>query len=355
MISSIEAARVLSQRDLAEMFHVSQVTVSRALRGTGQVEPKLEAALRKAAREQGYSPEAQFHARALRQRRQGGATATNVICAIVRDAGEGANHFNMRLLRGIEQGAEEVGNELIVAPRARFRQHPRVVARRQVDGVVWLMSDMDLEANEPSCPVPMVSVLFPVPNADLVATNDRDAMRAMGERLAQSGHRRVAFVGPDSVLARARLDGLREGVKGAGGSVCAGDVQLRRFAMNEDTTLSLTHALMDRRQAQPESKRVTAIAVYNDYMALFVIRCIQKEYGLRVPHDLSVTGFDGVEIAGAPSLRLTTAAIPLEQLGAEAARTIAWRMQYPKAPLRRVVLDARLVEGETVGEATASE
>jgi DNA-binding LacI/PurR family transcriptional regulator len=62
-----------------------------------------------------------------------------------------------------------------------------------------------------------------------------------------------------------------------------------------------------------------------------------------------VTGFDGVEIPGDPLPKLTTAAIPLEELGAEAARMIAWRMQHPGEPPRRVTIEARLVDGETAG------
>ncbi len=62
-------------------------------------------------------------------------------------------------------------------------------------------------------------------------------------------------------------------------------MRLREFAMNPDTTVPLVRALMNHRQTQPAADRFTAIAAYNDYMAATVIRCVQAEYGLRVPHD----------------------------------------------------------------------
>jgi DNA-binding LacI/PurR family transcriptional regulator len=86
----------------------------------------------------------------------------------------------MRLLRGIERGAKSAGNELMIAPSVVGDRLPRVVARRQVDGVVWALSDEDFRFHEPTCPVPLVSVLFPAPGADLVAVNDHEAMRTCG-------------------------------------------------------------------------------------------------------------------------------------------------------------------------------
>jgi DNA-binding LacI/PurR family transcriptional regulator len=348
MNNAAQPKTAVRQSDLAEMFGVTQVTVSRALRRTGQVAPALEAAILAAAHKNGYSHEAQFHARALSRRRHGKATATNVICAMVNDNAARENEFNLLVLRGIERGAAETGNELLFAPGEHADQLPRVVARCQVDGVVWLLSEEHFRAHDPVCPVPLVTLLFSTNHADLVAINDHDAMAAMGAHLAGRGHRRVAFVGPDSVLARSRLAGLRDGLKAAGGVVADADVQMARYAMLRETVLPLVRALMKRRQACPPAERVTGIAVYNDFMAKSVIDCLREEYGLRVPEDLSVTGFDAVDWPDGQTPRLTTVAVPTEELGAEAARMIAWRLRHPHAPMRRVILDAPLVEGESV-------
>lgn len=341
-------------RDIAELFDVAPITVSRALRRTGQVEAKLEAAIIQAAQKHGYSIEAQFHARALRQRRDGSQMSTQCICAIIRDAAlMGESSFHLRIINGIERGAKEFGSELLMVTSSvaanRANVLPRVVIRRQVDGVVWLLSEIDLLHLTEPCPVPLVCLLFPLPGADVVAVDDHGAMRVMGEHLAKLGHRHVAFVGPDSELAQARLAGLRAGLVGTGGSVCEHDVRMKPYAMLPETVLPLVREIMERRRSLPAVKRVTTIAVYNDYMATTVIRCLQDDYGLRVPQDMSVTGFDGLDRNSGATLKLTTVAIPLEELGAEAVRLISWRMQNPQKPLRRVDFPVPLVTGETAG------
>lgn len=342
----------LRQSDLAAMFNVSRVTISRALRQTGQVETKLEAAILDAARRHGYSEEAQFHARALRQRRDGNHVVTNVICAIIRDSASlGESPFHRLMLKGIEKGVRESGDELLVVPTASDEiRFPRVVIRRQVDGVIWLLSDVDLKYVDSSCFVPMVSLLFTLPGADLVTADDHGAMRAMGGHLARLGHRRVAFLGPNSELAQARLAGLRAGLAGAGGSVSDEDVRMKPYVMLPDTVVPLVREQMARQQSVPAEQRCTAFAVYNDYIAVTVIRCLLEEYGLRVPQDISVTGFDALDTRSAATPILTTAAMPLVDLGAEAVRMISWRMQNPRKPKRRVVLPVLLVEGETVAD-----
>lgn len=341
------------------MFGVSRVTVSRALRRTGQVKPELEKSILAAARQHGYSEETNFTARALRHRREDSHMETNVVCAVVPIHGsQGAQPFHRRLLEGIERCAEQGGDELIITVSGK-PQLPRVVVRRQVDGVIWLLSEDALahldSIYDPRSVPPMVSVLFTLPRVDAVAADDHGAMRAMGEYLARQGHRRVAFLGTDSELGRARLAGLRAGLAGAGGSVNDNDLQMKPHVMGPDKVLPMLRALMERRQALPAAQQFTALAAYNDYIALIILRALRDEYGLRVPRDLSVTGFDALDLDPDAAPTLTTAAMPLEELGAEAVRMIDWRMRNPHEPPRRVVLPAPLVEGESVGEVNSEQ
>ena len=184
MKSSIQTRQgTVRQSDIAAMFGISRVTVSRALRRTGQVETALEARILEAARQHGYSEDANFAARAMRRRRDDSHVETNVVCAIVRSPGGiGAQPFHKRMLDSIERCAEGSGDELIIVS-GLMQRLPRVVVRRQVDGVIWLLSEVDLallESIREPCSVPMVSVLFTVPGVDAVAADDRGAMRAMG-------------------------------------------------------------------------------------------------------------------------------------------------------------------------------
>jgi DNA-binding LacI/PurR family transcriptional regulator len=84
-------------------------------------------------------------------------------------------------------------------------------------------------------------------------------------------------------------------------------------------------------------------------MAELTIRTAQ-EHGLRVPEDLSVTGFDSVLPSRLRETKpLTTVAMPLEEIGAEAVRLVHWRLEHPNVPRRTVVLECSVIPGETVG------
>lgn len=342
----------ITQGELAREFKVSQMTVSRALRGSQGVGKKLKTAILRKARELGYNPEASFEARALRRRASGTRHETNVICVIVwdMDSADGKSAtFNHRILKGVLTGARAAGNEVIVAPHVQSVL-PRVVLRRQVDGVIWLLGDENLLHGMTECPVPWVSLLFDVPNADVVAIDAAAAARAIGQHLTALGHRQVAFVGPESPLAHERLAGLRAGLREGGGDVAAEAVCLEPFAMSPKST----RQLMDRlwQQTVTDRKRPwSVVAAYNDYMAISVIEYLRGK-GLRVPGDVSVTGFDGFlpDNEQSPS-PITTATVPLEDIGAEAVQVLDWRLKHPDAPRRRLLLEAPFAARATTGPA----
>ena len=187
----------ITQKELAQILGIAQMTVSRCLRGAPNVSFRTHEAVLAAARQYGYSLDNQFAASALQHRRSGRPHATNVICAIIREIPGEFTGFHQRLLDGVCDGAAQFGSEVIVAPRME-EDYPRVVRRKQVDGVVHLLSDGVLEKGIPDCPVPWVSILFDVSGADVVTVDNRAAMRDLGCHLARLGHRRFAFIGPDT-------------------------------------------------------------------------------------------------------------------------------------------------------------
>ena len=342
----------LSQRSLAAALGVSQMTVSRALRGDPGVSIRLRKRILQAAQEQGYPVAARF--------RRENSGLEHVVCSIVGVGTDDQDGFNARVLSGIQQGVRETGAELInysEAPTSWEEETevgwPRVISRRQVDGVVHLFGGHLCHRPRYPCPVPHVSVFYPIDEASDVATVDNlGGGRALGEHLGSRGHRRVAFLGPMTPLAEERLLGLQAGLKPHGGGVPDKLVAREEHAFSAEAVTRLLDRLVPRRGAKPAKvrERLTAIATYNDYFATMVIDQLVKR-GLRVPDDISVTGFDAVPPTSYQGPPLTTAAIPLEALGLEAARLLYWRLDFPSAPRRTLVLDTELVPGKTVGQA----
>ncbi len=336
--------RSITQKDLAELLNISQMTVSRCLRGAPNVNARLQEKVLVAAREHGYSLEAHYVASAMQRRRAGLRQTANVICAIIADDMRETNGYHRRLLGGVCDAAAEAGSEVIVAPRMEH-QFPRVVRRGQVDGVVHLPSDHLLDSGIPPCPAPWVGILFDIPGHDAALVDTDDSMRQIARHLAPFGHRHFAFIGPDTKLGRQRFAGLRLAAKECGGVLAD---EFAAFCPHETAfhkAEALAAGLVDRAAAMPARNRFTALVTFNDIMAMGAIKGLVGK-GLSVPGDISVVGFDGTERHLPP---LTTAAVPLEQLGAEAARLIAWRLEHPKAPRQKRIVKTVLVEGGTTG------
>jgi len=346
-------AMAMSQRDLAEKLELSQMTVCRALRGDECVKPDVRKRVLTAAQRHGYPLAARF--------RRNSAALQHVVCSIVEIHPErGGGDFNARLLAGIRHGIREANAQLMnfdtppsqwMRAPDRSTEWPLVVMRRQVDGVVHLFGgDLD-HLPRYSCPVPHVSIFHPIDEHSDVATVDNiGGGRALGDHLGRLGHRRVAFIGPTTPLADDRLLGLRAGLQAHGGAIPNELVATEKHASNPEDTARLLGALLppDVRDPAAVRARFTAVAVYNDYMAVGAIAELNRR-GLRVPEDISVTGFDACVPPGYQGPALTTAAIPLEELGAEAARLLYWRMDCPTALCRTLMLETKLVKGESVG------
>ena len=96
----------------------------------------------------------------------------------------------------------------------------------------------------------------------------------------------------------------------------------------------------------------TAIFAFNDNMAVGSMRAI-REAGLRIPDDISLIGFDDLEIAAIVTPPLTTVRQPLEEMGRMAANLLTRLIDGQRVEALRVDLETRLVMRESTGPARA--
>jgi len=144
------------------------------------------------------------------------------------------------------------------------------------------------------------------------------------------------------------LAGLRTGLETQGGE-CPPALAFRRVSPFGDAAGSADRLLAETGwRLDSAAKPFTALVCYNDLLASHAVMRLQ-ELGVSVPEDISVAGFDGVNHAWYDGPKLTTCALPLEDIGAEAARMVYWRIEHPDAPRRKLSLETELVEGESVG------
>ena len=297
-------------KEVSRRANVSASTVSRVLNGTVPVAEETRRRVLDAIRELDYRPNA--FARSLATNRSGG------IGVSVNDL---ASPFYGEIVRGIEGEAEAAGMHLLVssghADAEKERRALEFLLERRPDVlVVHLESIPDLERMElMNGDVPIVLVGRYLADAEerCVWLDNESGGEMATRHLIDNGHGRIAHItGPLSFPdSRARLLGHRRALDKAGIDF---DERLQvEGDFLEEGGYRAARRLLDRKVD------FTAIASANDQMATGALQAL-REAGIRVPHDISMIGYDDVLFARYLTPTLTTIRQPLEEMGRAAAR-----------------------------------
>ncbi|MFD6293868.1 LacI family DNA-binding transcriptional regulator [Streptomyces sp. NPDC060235] len=258
--------------------------------------------------------------------------------------------WSIEIIRGAEETLRAAGVSMVLSAAhgsgAGTSAWLEQLAARRSDGAVLVVSDLNLRQRTKltSLGVPFVLV-DPVGTVEagvptIGATNWAGAVAAT-EHLIGLRHRRIAHLaGPRQLLcSRARADGFRAAMEAAELDVPADHVRYGQF--NDRSGHEETNALLDEaeRTGRPWP---TALFAASDLQAFGAYTAL-RERGLRIPHDISVVGFDDVPIARWSDPTLTTVRQPLQAMAAMAARTLLRLIDGEDVDLPRVELATQLV------------
>ncbi|HEX9116046.1 MAG TPA: LacI family DNA-binding transcriptional regulator, partial [Anaerolineae bacterium] len=326
-------------REVAERAGVSTSTVSHVINGTRHVRRALAIRVQSAMVELGYQPNAV--ARSLRRKE------TRTLGMVLPDS---ANPFFAALARAIEDVCSARGYSLILTNSAgdsdREIRNVNVLLARQVDGLIFVAADLgnaDLLRLLTTVPVVVMDRELagsPLdsgpPEVDAVMIDNLAGGYTATRHLIDLGHQRIACVTGYSATTPSgeRVVGFRKALVEAGLPVH------ERLIVRGD--FGFRTGYLAAQQLLSRNEPPTAIFACNDQMAIGVIAAAVS-LGVRVPEDLSVVGFDGIELGAYTLPPLTTMAQPISRLGQLAAELLLTRLSAPKSPVQRLVLTAELV------------
>ncbi|GAA2314614.1 LacI family DNA-binding transcriptional regulator [Streptomyces hawaiiensis] len=299
-------------RDVAERAGVSKSLVSLALRGSDQVRPEKRDAVLRAARELGYRPNAA--ARSLSEQR------TRTVGVLLNDL---RNPWFVDLLDGLNSLLHANGLRMLLADarlNRRIGQDPAdPLLDLRVDGLVVVGTLPDPAALGDAAgriPVVMAGSREPAPpGVDVVAGDDERGARLVAEHLIGLGHRRVAHIAGYGAVGGLRRRSFEATMSRHG---LADQAVVEPSDMTEEGGYRTTVRLLSR----PD--RPTAVFAVNDITAIGALSAA-GELGLRVPHDLSVVGYDNTSIARLRHVWLTTVDNTSHDIGRRAARCLLER------------------------------
>src|SRR6201998_4538839 len=302
---------------LAEQVGLTKGTVSRVLNKTAaswSVPAHTQERILKAARELHYRPS--FYARNL------GVKRTYMIGVVTQEIGD---FYGSPIISGIERYLRQKNFFFLTgAPRhdpTLLDTYSHILLDRGVEGFITIDTFVDRPLPLPTVAIPGHRRLEGVTN--LVLDHRRGARLALNH-LVDLGHEEIAFmkgadVSPDS---EDRWKAVREVAKELGVRMPA---ELIVQLEGDDATPQLGYPCA--KELLARKRPFTALFAYNDISAIGSIRAFQ-EAGLRVPEDVSVVGFDDIQIAVHNSPSLTTVRQPLQRMGEIAASSLLKRIEY---------------------------
>jgi DNA-binding LacI/PurR family transcriptional regulator len=335
-VKLVRFLRVPTLRQVAQRAGVSVATASRVLNGLDSVKPETRERVQVAMRDLMYVP----------PRHAGLSGAIGLLVP------ELANPIFPALAQAMETRAKSFGFASILCNTAGSpateASYVQMLLERQVDGMIFISSEVaDLEGDhrhygrlrELGAKLVFVNGA-PALDAPVVGVDERAAGVLATRHLIELGHTRIGFVaGPGHFLptqekARGRLDALRR-------------AQLEpqhELVVYEEFGFDGGGRALERLLKQRPAP--TAVICSSDVMAIGALKAARAS-GLRVPGDMSIVGFDGIEAANWTEPPLTTVEQPIPEI-AEAALEALWaRLEEPERHVPNILFRPQLRRGAT--------
>lgn len=337
--------------DIAGRLGVSSATVSLAFSGSKLIKPATRDRVLRVARQMHYVPDLQ--ARTLRT---GRSNRIAVICPTIE------NPFYLEKVNLMQRLAREAGYELAFActdwDRSREEEACLYFLAQNVDALIVssLSSRETLKSvaqfTERGRPVCVLDVL-PEPATDIssVTVDRTKGMAAVTQLLIDLGHRSFAFAGSLNLNHpnhRSRWEGIEKAFRSTGLEPSS----IVRISPERGNLVKDGFELMERFVATtPRSQLPTAILAHNDVVAIGILSCLHS-HGIRVPQEVSVVGFDGIEMSAYSIPPLTTVSQNPAKLGELAIKLVLDQLKNGGngSPLRQhVTHNAELIVRESTG------
>jgi DNA-binding LacI/PurR family transcriptional regulator len=327
----------LTIREVARHAGVSTATVSHVLNNTGQVSQGTRQMVMSVVRELGYIPNA--HARLL------ASGKSRTFGMIVSDI---ENPFFPEVVKSFETRARQLGYEVILSdtnydPKLTRRAAEKML-EQHVPGVAVMTSEMSLALISQLVRRRIAVTFLDLGPVRKYVSNMRidyaSGIRQVVRHLAELGHRRMVFTGD--------RPGLKSNILRREAYVCS----MRELGLDPGPVLQgdlrFQGGMAAGQHVLRMSPRPTAVVAINDLTAVGVIKAL-TEGGLRVPQDISVTGFDRTNLGEYTSPTLTTVDIHRDRLGSLAADALHELSTSEDAQGKEYAISADLVIRKSTG------
>lgn len=327
--------------DIAVQVGVSRATVSRALNNSSLVNERTKEQVLEAARRMRYRPNTLAKGLVKKQSCLVGVISSSL-----------SNSFYTAIIHGIEAALSSTEFIPIFFDSCsnpdKEKEHLDTVLRLQVDGIIlsttWPSTTIFSDVIAAKVPLVFVDNIMQNIPAHSVTIDNYYGTRTVVEYLIANNHKNIYYLsGCDYIYVnRRRLEGYCDAMRDAG---------LAEHVYESGVTLNDGYVTMKALLESGEMRFPASVCCLCDETAIGAIKAI-KEYGLSVPDDMSVVGFDNLEIAEFIHPSLTTIAQPRFEMGKTAAEILLSCItnREDMDRLQNVVYTPKLIIRESVAE-----
>lgn len=320
-------------KDVARRAEVSTSTVSHVLNNTRFVSPEITLRVEQAIKELHYTPSALARSLKVKETRTLGMLVTS-----------SANPFFAEVVQGVEQRCFELGYSLALCntqgDKARLNSSIEMLLQKRVDGIILMCTQVELGAaifsRYPNVPLVLADWGPPDIAADLIQDGGLQGGQLATEYLIGLGHSQIACItGP---MGRRAAD---ERLAGFNAAMASAGLRVRpQWIVSGDFELAGGNSAMSRLLAL--AHRPTAVFIANDMMAMGALRAL-ADAKVAVPEQMSIVGYDNIELAHYLVPALTSVEQPKAGMGALAVDTLLTRIKNPDSSRRILTLTPELI------------
>lgn len=338
----------LTIKDIAQMAGVSYATVSRALNGEPYVKSETYERIMAVCRKTGYTPNA--IARQLKSQKN------NTIGIIVPDI---SNVFFSEITKNIEWNARMQGYNVFISSSfydyGMEEKNIQVLLQNRVDGII--IAGVGDRSSQTILSyvrqIPMVSIGDNIPDHGVshITVDNQLGTSLATDYLLGLGHRSIVFLGGrvSSITHRRRQQGFLQTVKNSGASyeiftVCDGS------KIEDGYKTGCAYFKSRREQSIPYA---TAAISVNDNFALGVMQAA-SEFGINIPLEFSIVGFDNISFAALPRIHLTTVSQPKHQICEYALKTLLEQIENQNSEILTKIIEPTLIVRDTCAQCRES-
>lgn len=333
-------------KDVAKKCGVGVSTVSRAINNHPDINPATKQMIMDVIQRSGYIPN-----NSARNLKRADAKSIAVLIKGI------TNPFFSKMVKIIEEETQKKRYSMELRHVESYEDEVDIamelVKEKRLRGIIFLggyFSHSEEKLEKLGVPFVFGTVGAPPENISRasysdVAVDDFKESKKMTDYLIELGHKDIAIIAAepgDLSIGKLRLAGYSEALRKKG--IPVKDELIRKVTDNSDT-YSMKNGYQATKQLIESGERFTAIYAIADSLAIGAIRALQ-DAGLRVPEDISVAGYDGIELGDYIMPRLTTLRQPVEEMARQTIKLL-FHIISGKEEHQHIVYAGELVEKES--------